>query len=953
MEEKPNQLETPVFASDGGLRLILDSITEIAVFMVDPAGVVLVWNRGAEATFGWAEEKIVGQFAKILWTPEDQAAGLPENAWKTAAKGCVNEARWHQRKDGSRFLALGTISSVYDGNNVLLGYTVVCRDRTDRHEEHERLRAACQAHTTADTERERARFAEVFDRAPSFLAVLRGPRQVFELVNERYRQLVGDREVLGKPYTEALPEMAAQGFARMLEAVYHKGEPYISNDTHVLLQRAAGEKLERRVVNFVCQPLREADGTVSGVLVHGIDLTERVEAEQERNRLSERLRRQTQIFDAALSHISDCAYIFGLDGRFTFVNQATLNLWGRTLDEVLGRNLAEVGYAPETVAGIDAERREVVATGRPVKGETTVVDARGTTRNFEHIFTPVFDERRTVIAVTGTSRDITEHKQTMAALRQSEARISLVVEGAQLGHFHWNIPPTHLNWNARLKEFFWVPVGETLSLAEARRRIHPEDVGRITEAMDRAVRGEERYDVEYRVVGPGGEIRWLHVVGEASRDERGVPDHFSGIARDITRQKLAAGNREAVLEMERAARAEAERTSRMKDEFLATLSHELRTPLNAILGWAKLLHDGPNSPADLAEGLGIIERNARAQTRLIGDLLDMSRIVSGKVRLDVQRFDLAPVIEAALETVRPTAEAKSIRLQAVLDPVARPVSGDPNRLQQVFWNLLTNAIKFTPKGGRVQVLLERINSHLEVSISDTGKGIPADFLPHAFDRFRQEDSSASRQYGGLGLGLAIVKQLVELHGGGVRALSAGENQGATFVVTLPVAVLQPDAIAEPEERRHPQAESAATFSSGARPDLAGVRVVVVDDEPDARHLAGILLKGCGAAVFMASSVEEALALVRTERPAVLVSDIGMPGEDGYSLIRRVRSLPANSGGATPALALTAYARAEDRVRAVQAGFQMHVVKPVEAAELLTMVASLAGRIKKDEGPRGA
>ena len=935
----PLSSASPIFEGDHCPRLILDSLTDCAVFTVNPEGIVRVWNRGAECVFGWTAAEIVGRSDAALWTREDQAADMPARERREVeATGATHDTRWHRHKDGSRFLTVGGVYPVRDEAGSLLGFTTVRRRLSDEHA-HERFHAAGRTEAAAHAH---ARLMEVFDQSPLFLAVLRGPQQVFELVNEHYRQLIGERDVLGKPFAEALPEMVEQGFAGVVARVYATGEPYIGDDTHVLLQRAPGEKLEKRVLNFVCQSLREADGAVSGVLVHGVDLTERIRAEQERNQLAERLQRQTQMFDAALSYIDDCAYIFGLDGRFTFVNQATLNLWGRTLDQVIGRNLAEIGYAPEAVAALDAERRQVIATGRPVKGETVVKSAQGGTRNLEHIFTPIFDARQAVIAVTGTSRDITEHKQTVNDLRQAKARFLLASEGAQLGHFHWDVPPTTLNWNARLKDFFWLPADAEVSLDEARQRVHPEDRAMMIAALECAVRGEARYDVEYRVCGPQGQTRWLHVVGEASRNEAGVLDHFSGIARDITPQKLAEQAREAVLESERNARAEAERASRMKDEFLATLSHELRTPLNAILGWSNILRDGPNSPADLVEGLEIIERNARAQARIVEDLLDMSRIVSGKVRLDVQRFDLVPVLEAALETVRPAAAAKRIRLQAVLDPVARPLSGDPNRLQQVFWNLLSNAIKFTPREGCVQVRLQCINSHLEVSISDTGKGIPADFLPHVFERFRQEDSSASRQYGGLGLGLAIVKQLVELHGGSVRALSPGENQGSTFTVVLPLTISPADSTSAPAQTRDPDEGSFTSRAPGTRPDLTGVRVVVVDDEPDACLLVELLLKECGAVVFAAGSAREALELTQSERPAVLVSDIGMPGEDGYALIRQVRALPTNSGGATPALAVTAYAREEDRVRAVQAGFQLHLAKPVQAPELLAMVASLAG-----------
>jgi PAS domain S-box-containing protein len=417
------------------------------------------------------------------------------------------------------------------------------------------------------------------------------------------------------------------------------------------------------------------------------------------------------------------------------------------------------------------------------------------------------------------------------------------------------------------------------------------------------------------------------------------PPMFTGFLRDISERKTAEAERERLLESERIARANAEHASRMKDEFLTTLSHELRTPLNAILGWSQILTTGSRDSDDLTQGLQTIERNARAQTQIIEDLLDMSRIVSGKVRLDVQRIELAPIVQAAVDTVRPAANAKGVRLQIVLDPLTGSISGDPNRLQQVFWNLLTNAVKFTPKGGRVQVLLERVNSHLEVNVIDTGEGISPEFLPYVFDRFRQADASTTRRHGGLGIGLAIVKQLLELHGGSVRASSPGKAQGATFTVSLPLTVVH----AEPDpslERRHPRAANTPVL-----PDicdrLAGLKVLVVDDEPDARALVKRLLEECQAVVIVAASAAEALERLLADRPDVLVSDIGMPEEDGYALIKQVRALGPERGGNVPAVALTAYARAEDRINAVVAGFQMHVAKPVEPAELITVIAALA------------
>jgi CheY-like chemotaxis protein len=379
----------------------------------------------------------------------------------------------------------------------------------------------------------------------------------------------------------------------------------------------------------------------------------------------------------------------------------------------------------------------------------------------------------------------------------------------------------------------------------------------------------------------------------------------------------------------------------MKDEFLATLGHELRTPLNAILGYAQLMRTGAMGADELAEAIEVIERNARTQTRIVEDLLDLSRIIAGKMRLDVQRVDLAAVVSAAVETLKPAADFKGVRMTSVLDPLVGPMKGDPARLQQVVWNLLSNAIKFTDKGGKVQVALERVNSHVEIAVSDTGAGIKPEFLPHVFDRFRQAEGSTVRRHSGMGIGLSIVKQLVEMHGGNVRAKSPGPGHGSTFIVALPLSVSTHDD--EEPDRAHPRGPSART-SQCDQVDLAGVRVLVVDDEPDARLLITRILQTRNADVATAASMDEALEVVRREPPHVVISDLGMPAHDGYELIQAVRALPATHGGNIPAAALSAFARSEDRRRAMMAGFQTHVAKPVEPEELLAVVASLAGRV---------
>jgi PAS domain S-box-containing protein len=531
------------------------------------------------------------------------------------------------------------------------------------------------------------------------------------------------------------------------------------------------------------------------------------------------------------------------------------------------------------------------------------------------------------------------------ALRASEERLRLATEAAGLGIWVWYVAEDRVIWeNERLYKMLGVPLdAEPVNAARfLKDYVYPDDAAAFQQAVAKTLEGGALFYFQGRFRRGDGELRWCEFTGQLVEPSEGSSQRVLGTATDITEKKQFADERERLLNAERSARTEAERASRMKDEFLATLSHELRTPLNAILGWSQILNGSDQKdPKDLADGLRTIERNARAQTQIIEDLLDMSRIIAGKVRMEVQRVDIASVLEAATASVRPAAEAKGIRLQTVLDSNAGPVSGDPNRLQQVFWNLLSNAVKFTPKGGRVQLLLERVNSNLEVTVTDTGEGITPEFLPFVFDRFRQGQAGISRRHGGLGLGLAIAKQLVDLHGGSIRVKSPGAGKGSTFIVFLPVTVLHVDPAAD--HHRHLVEKPQASDVPDLCEQLRGVRVLVVDDEPDARALVKRLLEDCNAVVTAAASAAEAFELVQSTGPDVLVSDIGMAGEDGHSLIRRVRQLPENEGGGTPALALTAYARTEDRVRAIRAGYQMHLTKPVESVELVTMVTSLAGK----------
>ena len=416
------------------------------------------------------------------------------------------------------------------------------------------------------------------------------------------------------------------------------------------------------------------------------------------------------------------------------------------------------------------------------------------------------------------------------------------------------------------------------------------------------------------------------------------------VFKDVSEQKRVDEERARLFQLEIAARREAEEASRLRDEFLATVSHELRTPLTAILGWVQMLRVGSLPPERHARALETVERNARAQAQLIEDLLDVSSILAGKLRLEVAVVDVRPVVEAALETVRPAADAKGVRLQATLATDCS-VMGDSHRLQQVVWNLLSNAVKFTPRAGRVQVIIECRDSSVEITVADTGRGIALDFQRHVFERFRQADGATTRAYGGLGLGLSIVHQLVEMHGGTVSVFSEGEGRGSTFTVRLPLAVARRRDVSSPPALQG----LLAAHGIACPPALDGVHVLVVDDEADTREMLQALLEHCGAGVRLASSVAEGMAMFAELRPDVLLSDIGMPGEDGYVLIDRIRKLPPGAGGGVPAVALTAYARTADRTRALLAGFNNHVSKPVEPVELLAVLASLSARAFKREG----
>lgn len=652
--------------------------------------------------------------------------------------------------------------------------------------------------------------------------------------------------------------------------------------------------------------------------------------------------------DAALAAGDVATWLWDLKSDLIYADQNLLRMFGLSNDATNGMTSEKFYSAIHSDDRDEVGRclRQSLENASPsFRTECRVTGTDGVTRWVLARGTVERDESGQPVRLPGVVLDVTERKRAEQAVRASESRFRQLADSMPQIIWVARRDGHHEYFNQRWYEFTGVPEGSADGDGWS-GLFHPDDQAAAWERWRQCLTTGEPYEIEYRLRHRSGEYRWMLGRALSIRDEQGNIERWFGTCTDIESMKRLVSERETLLDRERTARTQAEHAGQLKDEFLATLSHELRTPLNAILGWARILAspNGDKGPEAISRGLAVINRNARAQSQLIEDLLDMSRIISGKVRLDVQRVELAEVIEAALETVKPAAEARGVRLRKVLDPLAGPVSGDPNRLQQIVWNLLSNAIKFTERGGSVEVLLERVNSHLEITVSDSGDGIDPAFLPHVFDRFRQADGSTTRRHGGLGLGLSIVKHLVELHGGAIKAKSPGVGKGATFIVELPVAPIRTEVAGANAPggsvRRHPTAR--LEDQHDCFPRLDGVRVLVVDDDPDARELMRHVLGDCGAEVLVASDADSALTTLREERPAVLVSDIGMPGSDGYDLIRSVRALPAEQGGRTPALALTAFARPDDRRHAIAVGYQIHLAKPADPAELITVVGSLAG-----------
>jgi PAS domain S-box-containing protein len=669
-----------------------------------------------------------------------------------------------------------------------------------------------------------------------------------------------------------------------------------------------------------------------------LDLSARKQAEESSRQLAKQIQEQADTLDAILAASVDHIYIFDREGRYKYVSAGGAKAVGYEPLDLVGKTWRDIGLSEEIVEQFETHKKEVMASGQPVRNENEFSIYSGV-KHYEYIMTPLYNRDKNVEGLVVVSRDATDRKQAEQALRESEERFRKLSEKVRV--IPWEADPISGRFTyvgPQSVDLLGYPLEEWYADNFWSDRIHPEDRELTIKFCNDSSAYLDNYEFEYRMVKADGQTLWLYDLVNVVRDEDG-PKLLRGFMIDITERKRAESEREQLLAGEQSARAEAEAANRMKDEFLATLSHELRTPLNAMLGWTQLLRTRKFDQTTIQRALETIDRNTKSLAQLIEDVLDVSRIITGKLRLNIRPVALVSVIQAAIETVAPASEAKNIQIEPILDHSAGAVLGDANRLQQVVWNLLSNAVKFTPKGGRVAIILERSNSQIQIKVSDTGQGISPDFLPYVFERFRQADGATTRSHGGLGLGLAIVRHLVELHGGTACAESEGEGKGATFIVTLPLMAVRPPSI-EPHQAQPTVEDEAREISP---PSLDGLRVLVVDDEPDARELIATMLAEYGADVTAVDSAGAALEALQQLNPNILVSDIGMPQEDGYSLIRKVRALDAAQGGRIPAVALTAYARAEDRTQALLSGFQLHVPKPVNPAELAAVVANLVGR----------
>ena len=864
------------------------------------------WNRAMERISGVEREDVLGKCALEIFPCLEETGENEFYLEALAGRSVVAENRpFTAPQTGKRGYFDGYYSPRHDENGEVIGGVAIIRDVTER--------KLAEASALDDHKR----LAFHVENTP--LAVIEWDQEFRVLRwSPAAQRLFGWKaeEVLGKRFSDwefVVPED--------IDVVNQVGQRQNQGqEQHGISRNRNYTKLGNILhCEWYNSALYDENGKLISVLSLVLDVTVAT-------RIEEALRKSEAQYRLLFESNPQAMWVYDLlTLRFLAVNEAAIRHYGYSRKEFLEMTIKDI-RPPEDVQlltnYIESGNNELDHAGewRHRKKDGTIINVEITSSRLS------FGGRPAEFVL---ANDITERKKAETALRISEDRYRDLVDNSHELICTHDLEGKVLSvnpWAARVLGYSQ----ESLIGINIRDGLLPEY--------------REEFDQYLHTVKTEGSARGVMKVRTATGETR-LWEYYNtlrteGVATPIVRGMAHdATERRQALQREKEARLEAEAANRVKDEFLSTLSHELRTPLTAIMGWSDLLLHDEVAPRKRRQAIETIARNANSQCQLINDLLEVSRIITGKLRLEFAACEMESVIQAAVDSIRPTAEAKGVKLQVLLEPDTGPIFGDRERLQQIVWNLLSNGVKFNHHGGLVQVKLQRINSHVEIVVSDTGLGIGPEFLPHVFERFRQADGSTTRTYGGLGLGLAIVRHLVELHGGAAWVESAGRNQGSTFTVRFPSMVAS-ELHGEPRIAAQPKPVIESRDRGRA---LRGFRVLVVDDEFDARALVTTMLERSGAQVLAVSSTHEALDSMEKWKPDVLIADIGMPIEDGYSLIRKVRALPSDRGGQTPALALTAYARTEDRIRALSEGYQMHLAKPVDRLELATIVGSLCRR----------
>lgn len=915
-------------AAQGNLAAIVES-SDDAILSKNLDGIIQSCNAAAERIFGYSARELIGQPVRML-IPQERQAEEDEILARIRRGERIDHFETVRITKDRRLIDVSlTISPIHDASGEVIGASKIARDIT------ERRRA-----------REKEAYLAAIISSSADAIISKDLNGIITSCNESAQRIFGytEDELVGRPIHMLIPadrypeEDMILSTVRAGKRIEHLETVRIAKD---------GRKLD---IALSISPIFDDQGTVIGVAKVARDITEQ-------KRLARELAAQQEYFRVTLSSIGDGVIASDEQGRVTFLNPAAETLTGWNSSDAEGRSLPEVFEIVHEQTGLPVENPAYGAlrSGQSnALGKTAVLVSRdGTRRPIADSAAPIRDASGHAVGAVLVFRDVTTERRAEDALAEQREWVETTLQ---------SIGDAVIATDVQGRIMLMNPIAEQLTgwnLEQARGRSCSEVFRIINEASRRAVDGPvDRVLTEGVNAGLPEQTTLVAADGsECPIEDSCAPirDRDGGLVgavlvfRDTSDRRRteaerlsAVAERERLLNAERAARAEAERASRVKDDFVATVSHELRTPLNAILSWTELMLQSPDNREVMSRGLEVISRNIRLQAQLVTDLLDVSRIVSGKLRLSIERVDLVSLARNVLESVQQNARTRGVHLSAELEPAGIPIAGDPARVQQIIWNLLSNAIKFTPEGGSVYLRVRRSDAAAEVSVEDTGIGIEPETLPSVFERFNQANPGHGPGSGGLGLGLSIVRSLVELHGGSVRAESPGAGQGATFTVTLPAGA-----------RMQPARGAADGPRAAAAPELllAGLRILVVEDETDTRDFLGRFLSMHGARVTLAGSAHEALELLSDCDPNLLISDIGLPDMDGYELLRRVRETDAAAGG-IPAIALTAYARGEDRAQAFRVGYQEHLAKPIEPADLIATLVRIAQLSPVDGAPAG-